>query len=62
LAQRAAEPTGTLRWSVDQGIEMGRPSRLEIEADKVDGAVTAIRVGGASVIISEGTMRLPVVP
>jgi trans-2,3-dihydro-3-hydroxyanthranilate isomerase len=44
---------------VDQGIEMGRPSRLEIEADKHMGAVTAIRVGGASVIVSEGTMTLP---
>ena len=28
---------GTLRWRVAQGIEMGRPSRLEIEAHKQDG-------------------------
>jgi trans-2,3-dihydro-3-hydroxyanthranilate isomerase len=61
LAQRSAETSGTLRWTVDQGIEMGRPSRLEIEADKHMGAVTAIRVGGASVIVSEGTMTLPAV-
>jgi trans-2,3-dihydro-3-hydroxyanthranilate isomerase len=38
---------------------MGRPSRLEIEAEKVGGTVTAVRVGGASVVVSEGTMRLP---
>ena len=44
---------------MDQGIEMGRPSRLEIEADKVAGTVTAIRVGGRAVLVSEGTLRLP---
>ncbi len=59
LAQRAADTDGTLRWTVDQGIEMGRPSRLEAEADKVAGSVTAIRVGGSTVIISEGSMQLP---
>jgi trans-2,3-dihydro-3-hydroxyanthranilate isomerase len=59
LALRAPERDGTLRWTVDQGIEMGRPSRLELEADKKDGAITAIRVGGSTVIVSEGTLRLP---
>ena len=33
---------------------MGRPSRLEIEADKSGGAITAIRVGGNAVMVSEG--------
>jgi trans-2,3-dihydro-3-hydroxyanthranilate isomerase len=37
---------------------MGRPSRLEIEADKADGAITALRVGGEAVLVSEGTMSL----
>lgn len=50
---------GTLRWSVAQGVEMGRASRLDLEADKAAGDVTAVRVGGASVIVSEGTFRLP---
>ncbi|HYV98568.1 MAG TPA: PhzF family phenazine biosynthesis protein [Gemmatimonadaceae bacterium] len=59
LAQRAPERDGTIRWTVDQGVEMGRPSRLELEADKKDGVITAIRVGGATVIVSEGVMRLP---
>lgn len=57
LAKRTPRD-GTLQWSVAQGIEMGRPSRLQIEADRAGGAVHAVRVGGASVIISEGTMRL----
>jgi trans-2,3-dihydro-3-hydroxyanthranilate isomerase len=59
LALRAPERDGLLRWTVDQGVEMGRPSRLEIDAEKRDGAVTAIRVGGSTVMVSEGVMSIP---
>lgn len=58
LAARAVQTDGTLRWTVDQGVEMGRPSRIEIEADKSGGAVTAIRVGGSAVMITEGSLSL----
>jgi trans-2,3-dihydro-3-hydroxyanthranilate isomerase len=58
LAARSPQRDGTLTWTVDQGIEMGRPSRLEIEADKSAGAITAIRVGGNAVMVSEGTLTL----
>ena len=58
LAARSRVRSGTLAWTIDQGVEMGRPSRLEIEADKVDGAITALRVGGEAVLVSEGTMSL----
>jgi trans-2,3-dihydro-3-hydroxyanthranilate isomerase len=51
--------TGTLRWVVEQGFEMGRPSILEVEADKRDGAIVAVRVGGSSVLVSEGIMEVP---
>ena len=58
LASRAAG-TGTLAWRVAQGVEMGRPSRLEVRVDKgADGRVTAVRVGGSSVVVCEGTLRL----
>jgi trans-2,3-dihydro-3-hydroxyanthranilate isomerase len=49
---------GTLRWVVEQGFEMGRPSMLEVEADVAGGAVTAVRVGGASVLVCDGTMEI----
>lgn len=49
---------GVLRWEVAQGVEMGRPSRLSIEAEKSQGAIKAVRVGGASVIMCEGTLTL----
>jgi trans-2,3-dihydro-3-hydroxyanthranilate isomerase len=49
---------GMLRWVVEQGFEMGRPSMLEVEADVAGGAVAAVRVGGASVLVCDGTMEI----
>jgi trans-2,3-dihydro-3-hydroxyanthranilate isomerase len=58
LAGRDPRTQGTLRWIVEQGFEMGRPSILEIEADKKHGAVTTVRVGGRTVLVCDGTMEL----
>jgi trans-2,3-dihydro-3-hydroxyanthranilate isomerase len=58
LAARDGRQDGTLRWVVEQGFEMGRPSILEIEVDKAGGKITAVRVGGASVIMSEGEISV----
>jgi len=58
LARRETRRDGTLRWRLEQGFEMGRPSILEIEADVAGGEVTAVRVGGATVIVCEGTMLI----
>lgn len=61
LAARDPRREGTLRWVVEQGFEMGRPSILEAEADKTGGNVTATRVGGSTVIVTTGEMTLPAV-
>ena len=45
---------GTASWRIAQGVEMGRPSVLEASAEKRNGAVVATRIGGASVLVSEG--------
>jgi len=58
LAARDPRQDGTLRWVVEQGFEMGRPSIIEVEADKQGGAITAVRVGGTSVVMGEGTIRV----
>ena len=58
LAKRRAGTDDTLRWVVEQGFEMGRPSIIEVEADRRAGALTAVRVGGRSVVVSEGMMTL----
>lgn len=59
LAARESKGDGTFSWTIDQGIEMGRPSRLEVSADKLGGAVTAVRVAGRAVLMSEGRLRVP---
>lgn len=59
LGTRDDRRDGTLRWVVEQGFEMGRPSILEVEVDKSAGDITAVRVGGASVLVCEGTIRVP---
>lgn len=56
---RAPERDATLRFTIEQGFEMGRPSLLHLEVDKRDGKVTAVRVGGGAVLVSEGTMEIP---
>jgi len=48
-----------LSWTVEQGIELGRPSLLYVEADRAKGATTAVRVGGSAVAVSRGTMVVP---
>ena len=58
LGARAKETEGTLRWVVEQGYEMGRPSLLEIEVEKRGGRVDVIRVGGASVMVCQGTIEV----
>jgi trans-2,3-dihydro-3-hydroxyanthranilate isomerase len=58
LAMKDAKADGAFAWTVDQGIEMGRPSHLTVSAEKAAGAVTAVRVAGQAVLMSEGTLRL----
>ncbi len=56
LAAREPARTGTHEWVIEQGFEMGRPSILRVEADTTEGKVTAVRVGGTAVKMSEGTL------
>jgi trans-2,3-dihydro-3-hydroxyanthranilate isomerase len=56
LGRRDPRPSAGLRWTIRQGVEMGRPSTLHLEADKQDGRLTAVRVGGETVLVSEGTL------
>jgi trans-2,3-dihydro-3-hydroxyanthranilate isomerase len=59
LALRESPAEGRQRQVVAQGIEIGRPSRLEIEVEKHAGQVAAVRVGGGAVLVSEGTIEVP---
>ncbi len=59
LAMHATQPDGTLRWTVEQGVELRRRSELHLEADKSRGDVMAVRVGGYAVTVSEGELTVP---
>ena len=56
--QDQAPRDGRRAWLIEQGFEMGRPSRIELEADSAGGRLAAVRVGGNSVLISEGWLNV----
>ena len=58
LAWRSTRRDGMLSWTIHQGVEMGRPSRLDVETDIEGGKVGAVRVGGASVLVSSGVLHI----
>lgn len=51
-------PAGRFKWRIAQGVEMGRPSVLNAEAEKVDGAVVTTSIGGACVMVAEGDIEV----
>lgn len=59
LGERQPLRDGVARWTVAQGIEMGRPSRLIIAAHMSGGQLEAAEVGGGAVEVGEGTFRIP---
>jgi trans-2,3-dihydro-3-hydroxyanthranilate isomerase len=42
-----------------QGMELGRPSRLHVSAERRGDGVTAVRVGGAVAVLGRGAFELP---
>lgn len=45
-------------WVIAQGEDMGRPSRIHVEINGIDGVMQSVRVGGHAVRISTGHMRI----
>ncbi len=58
LTQERRESSGAFNYRIAQGVEMGRPSVLEARSEKRDGAVSGTWIGGASVLVSEGTIEV----
>lgn len=54
LCSQLAEPSANGRWRVAQGVEMGRPSALDVRAERQNGRVSGTWVGGNSVAVAEG--------
>jgi trans-2,3-dihydro-3-hydroxyanthranilate isomerase len=58
LATLRPEPDLVLRRLIAQGIEMGRPSLLDAGAEKQNGEITAMWIGGRCVTMMRGALEL----
>lgn len=47
---------GMSRFWIEQGLEMGRPSRIRLELDVEGGKLDAARIGGQAVKVAEGVL------
>lgn len=54
LGHFQAGAEGTFSWVIEQGLEMGRPSTLYAEAEKINDQFQAVRVGGQAVMVMSG--------
>jgi trans-2,3-dihydro-3-hydroxyanthranilate isomerase len=50
---------GPLRWVLEQGVEMGRPSELRVALDHDGAEASAVLVGGDAVVVGEGELEVP---
>ena len=50
---------GAYEVSITQGVEMGRPSQLQLSFQKDAGQVSRVSVGGSAVLMGEGQFNLP---
>jgi len=51
-----APTDGLTRLLIEQGVEMGRPSKIRLELDVERGTLSAARIGGHAVKVAEGTL------
>lgn len=47
---------GSTAFTIEQGMEMGRPSRIRLEFDVESGKLATARIGGHAVKVAEGTL------
>lgn len=46
-------------WTIEQGVEMGRPSELRVQPVRRAGELVAVQVGGRAVRVGSGTLAIP---
>ena len=59
LKHRLVKLAPRVRIVSEQGLEMGRPSRIIAETDVINGQAQAIAVGGGCVEVGSGCIRIP---
>lgn len=58
LASQAGQPDGEIAFTVEQGVEMGRPSEIALSVRKSGGAVTQVAISGRCVEVMRGELVL----
>lgn len=58
LGSRLGVSDGEAAWRVAQGVEMGRPSLLELDVRVAGGRPTRVRVGGGCVAVARAHMEI----
>jgi trans-2,3-dihydro-3-hydroxyanthranilate isomerase len=54
-----APESGLARITVEQGLEIDRPSRIEVEIDVAEtGEIYEVRVGGSAITVIKGEVTL----
>lgn len=48
---------GAHDYVIEQGVEMGRPSRIELQVTLEDGKLHSAEIGGVAVIVAEGALH-----
>ncbi len=50
-------PDGAHKRTIEQGLEMGRPSTIQLVSTVVRGKLESVRIGGAAVRVAEGILK-----
>jgi trans-2,3-dihydro-3-hydroxyanthranilate isomerase len=59
VAEDLAAADGTTAYTVEQGVQIGRPSRLQCAVDAAGGVAGAAHVGGGVQHVARGALRTP---
>jgi trans-2,3-dihydro-3-hydroxyanthranilate isomerase len=58
LLARVDGGSGARRWAIEQGLELGRPSLIELFADLDDGVAVTVSVAGGAICVGEGEIEM----
>lgn len=56
ITQNDRPVDGSSQWWIEQGMEMGRPSRIRLEIDVMKQKISGARIGGTAIKIAEGRL------
>lgn len=53
-----APASGSHRYVIEQGVEMGRPSLIDLELDVAGGRIDGARIGGDAIVVARGSLEV----